>query len=150
MLYAKYGLEMYSNAIITTKDRVAKAPAQCQAMLDGAMQGLKYSFLEPDKTADIHLEMVKEYDSASTDKKFVKYGVLINTATCLAPYLEKSGLGHMEEGLVAATQDKIAQYIGVKATQAPAALYTNQFTGKVNLTPAEWRTVEASVKEYTL
>jgi ABC-type nitrate/sulfonate/bicarbonate transport system substrate-binding protein len=150
MLYAKYGLEMYSNAIITTKDRVEKQPAQCQAMLDAAMQGLKYSFLEPDKTADIHLEMVKEYDSASTDKKFVKYGVLINTATCLAPYLETSGLGHMEERLVSATQDKIAQYIGVKATQPPAALYTNQFAGKVTLTPAEWRNVEASVKEYTL
>lgn len=150
MLYAKYGLEMYSNAIITQKERVQKEPAQCQALLDGAMAGLKYSFLEPDKTTDIHLDTVKEYDSASVDKKFVKYGVLINTATSLAPYLEKTGLGHLEERLVVATQDKIAKYIGVKATQSPEALYTNQFTGKVSLTPAEWQTVAASVKEYML
>jgi NitT/TauT family transport system substrate-binding protein len=150
MLHAKYGLEMYSNAIITQKDRVQKDPAQCQALVDGAMEGLKYSFLEPDKTTDIHLQMVKEYDSASTDRNFVKYGVLINTATSLAPYLEKSGLGYMEERLVAATQDKIAKYIGVKATQVPAALYTNQFAGKVNLTPAEWKAVRESVQEYAL
>jgi hypothetical protein len=141
---------MYSNAIITTKDRVQKDPAQCQDLLDGAMEGLKYSFLEPDKTTDIHLEMVKEYDKASNDREFVKFGVLINTATSLAPYLEKTGLGHLEERLVASTQDKIAKYIGVKATQSPAALYTNQFAGKVNLTADQWNAVTASVKQYML
>jgi NitT/TauT family transport system substrate-binding protein len=150
MLYAKYGLEMYSNAIITQKDRVQKNPAQCQALLDGAMEGLKYSFLYPDKTTDIHLEMVKEYDSASSDQKFVKYGVLINTATSLAPYLEKTGLGHLEERLVVATQDKVAKYIGVKNTLNPDELYTNSFAGKVNLTPEEWKSVALSVKEYML
>ncbi len=150
MLHAKYGLEMYSNAIIVHKDRVSKNPAQCQALIDGAMEGLKYSFLDPEKTTDIHLEMVKEYDKASNDRKFVKYGVLINTATSMAPYLEKSGLGHMEERLVSATQDKIVKYIGVKLAQPTAALYTNQFTGKVNLTPSEWKTVSASVKQYAL
>jgi NitT/TauT family transport system substrate-binding protein len=150
MLHAKYGLEMYSNAIIVHKDRVVKNPAQCQALLDGAMEGLKFSFLEPEQTTDIHLDMVKEYDKASNDRQFVKYGVLINTAVSMAPYLEKSGLGHMEEQLVRATQDKIVKYIGVKAEQGPSALYTNQFVGKVNLTPAEWKTVQASVKEYAL
>jgi NitT/TauT family transport system substrate-binding protein len=150
MLHAKYGLEMYSNAIVVHKDRVSKDPAQCQALLDGAMEGLKFSFLEPEKTTDIHLDMVKEYDKASNDRPFVKYGVLINTAVSMAPYLEKSGLGHMEERLVRATQDKIVKYIAVKAEQAPSALYTNRFAGKVNLTPAEWKTVQASVKEYAL
>jgi len=150
MLHAKYGLDMYSNAIITHRDRVKNNPEQCQALVDGAMEGLKYSFLEPEKTTDIHLDMVKEYDSASTDRNFVKYGVLINTATSLAPYLDQYGLGYMENGRVAGTQDKIAKYMGVKAPQDPAALYTNSFAGKVTLTPTEWQTVRASVKEYAL
>jgi hypothetical protein len=141
---------MYSNAIITHRDRVKTNPEQCQAMVDGALEGLKYSFLEPDKTTDIHLDVVKEYENASTDRSFIKYGVLINTATSLAPYLPQSGLGHMEERLVVATQDKIVKYLGVKAPQEPAALYTNQFAGRVNLTPAEWQSVEASVKDYAL
>ncbi len=150
MLHAKYGLEMYSNAIITQKDRIQKNPEQCQAIIDGVMEGLKYSFLEPEKTTDIHIDTVKEYENASTDRNFIKYGVLINTATCLAPYLDQTGLGHMEDRLVAATQDKIVKYLGVKAAQAPAALYTNQFAGKVKLTSAEWKTVRESVKEYAL
>jgi hypothetical protein len=141
---------MYSNAIITHRDRLKDKPEQCQAVMDGAMEGLKYSYLEPEKTTDIHLEMVKEYDSASTDRNFVKYGVLINTATGLAPYLDQHGLGYMETSRIAGTQDKIAKYIGVKATQDPAALYTNNFAGKVTLTPSEWQTVRASVKEYAL
>jgi NitT/TauT family transport system substrate-binding protein len=96
MLHAKYGLEMYSNAIITHRDRLKNNPEQVQALVDGALEGLKYSFLDPEKTTDIHLEMVKEYDGASSDRSFVKYGVLINTATSLAPYLEQQGLGYME------------------------------------------------------
>jgi NitT/TauT family transport system substrate-binding protein len=150
MLHAKYGLEMYSNAIITQKDRIQKNPEQCQAIIDGVMEGLKYSFLEPEKTTDIHIDTVKEYENASTDRKFIKYGVLINTATCLAPYLDETGLGHMEDRLVAATQDKIVKYLGVKAAQAPAALYTNQFAGKVKLTSTEWKAVRESVKDYAL
>ena len=150
MLHAKYGLEMYSNAIITHRDRLKNNPEQVQALVDGALEGLKYSFLDPEKTTDIHLEMVKEYDGASSDRSFVKYGVLINTATSLAPYLEQQGLGYMENKLVAATQDKIVKYLGVKAEQDPSALYTNQFAGRVKLTPAEWKTVQDSVKEYAL
>jgi hypothetical protein len=42
----------------------------------------------------------------------------------------------MEEQLVRANRTN-RQYIGVKAEQAPSALYTNQFAGRVNLTPAE-------------
>jgi NitT/TauT family transport system substrate-binding protein len=150
MLHAKYGLEMYSNAIITHRDRLKNNPEQVQGLVDGALEGLKYSFLDPEKTTDIHLEMVKEYDGASSDRSFVKYGVLINTATSLAPYLEQQGLGYMENKLVAATQDKIVKYLGVKAEQDPSALYTNQFAGRVKLTPAEWKTVQESVKEYAL
>jgi NitT/TauT family transport system substrate-binding protein len=150
MLHAKYGLEMYSNAIITQRDRIQKEPEKCQAMIDGVMEGLKFSFLEPDKTTDIHLEMVKEYESASTDRKFINYGVLINTAVSLAPYLTDTGLGHLDEKLVVATQDKIVKYLGVKAPQAPGALYTNQFGGKVKLTAAEWASVRAGVKDYAL
>jgi NitT/TauT family transport system substrate-binding protein len=150
MLHAKYGLEMYSNAIITHRDRLKNNPEQVQGLVDGALEGLKYSFLDPEKTTDIHLEMVKEYDGASSDRNFVKYGVLINTATSLAPYLEQQGLGYMENKLVAATQDKIVKYLGVKAEQDPSALYTNQFAGRVKLTPAEWKAVQESVKEYAL
>jgi NitT/TauT family transport system substrate-binding protein len=150
MLHAKYGLDMYSNAIVVHRDRVASSPAQCQALLDGAMAGLKYSFLEPEKTTDIHLDMVKEYEGASADRNFVKYGVLINTATGLAPYLGEKGLGYMENERVAGTQDKIAKYLGVKSAQDPSALYTNKFAGKVTLTAAEWQMVRDSVKDYTL
>jgi NitT/TauT family transport system substrate-binding protein len=150
MLHAKYGLEMYSNAIVTQKERVEKNPGECQAMIDGGMEGLKFSFLDPEVTTDIHLDMVKEYESASTDRDFIRYGVLINTATSIAPYLEQTGLGHMEDRLVAATQDKIVRYLGVKAPQPTAALYTNRFAGKVALTAAEWAIVKTSVKDYML
>jgi NitT/TauT family transport system substrate-binding protein len=150
MLHAKYGLEMYSNAIITQRDRVQKNPEQCRALVDGAMEALKVSFLDPDKATDIHLDAVKEYEGASNDRAFVKYGVLINTAVSLAPYLEQTGLGHMEQRLVESTQEKIIKYLGMKSPQNLTTLYTNEFAGKVKLAPEEWSKVRASVKDYSL
>lgn len=150
MLHANYGLEMYSNALITQVDRVKSKPEECQALVDGAMQGLKFSFLEPDKATDIHLAMVQEYKDASTDRAFINYGVLINTAVSLAPYLQETGLGHLEQRLVEATQDKIVKYLGLKTPTPLDQLYTNQFSGRVKLTAAEWQQVNASVKDYRL
>ena len=72
------------------------------------MEALKFSFLDPDKTTDIHLNTVEEYEGASNERAFVKYGVLINTATALAPYLEQNGLDSWRQRLVEATQEKIA------------------------------------------
>lgn len=149
MLHAKYGLDMYSNAIITRRDRLGNEE-QCQALMDGAMEGLKYSFLDPGRTADIHLDSVKEYDQASNDQKFVTAGVLINTAVSIVPYLERSGLGYTEDNLVAGTQDKVERYLSVKVKQRPDTLYTNRFAGRVTLTAEEWTTVKTSVTGYVL
>ena len=63
-----YNLMLHANTVwrctamrsSPTKTACQKNPAQCQALLDGAMEGLKFSFLEPEKTTDIHLDTVKE------------------------------------------------------------------------------------------
>jgi NitT/TauT family transport system substrate-binding protein len=150
MLYANYGMGMYSTSLITRRDRVQNNPAQVKAFVEGAMEGLKFVFLEPDKAVDIHLEMVKEYSGEATDREMIKFGILTNTATSLAKYLESQGLGYMERQLVEATQEKIVKYQGLKTPLDPSALYTNQFVGSVQLTAAEWRKVYDSVKPYIL
>ncbi|MGC2781802.1 MAG: ABC transporter substrate-binding protein [Bradyrhizobium sp.] len=150
MLYANYGMGMYSTSIITRRDRVQSNPAQVQAFVEGAMEGLKFTFLEPEKATDIHLEMVKEYAGEVTDREMIRFGILTNTATSLAKYLETQGLGYMERELVEATQEKIAKYQGLKTRLDPSSLYTNQFVGGVRLTADEWRKVYDSVRSYIL
>jgi NitT/TauT family transport system substrate-binding protein len=150
MLYANYGMGMYSTSLVTKRDRVQNNPAEVQAFVDGAMEGLKFVFLEPDKAVDIHLSMVKEYSGEATDRDMIKFGILTNTATSLAKYLESQGLGYMERQLIEATQEKIIKYQGMKTAMDPNLLYTNQFAGAVKLTPSEWRQVYDSVKSFIL
>ena len=57
----------------------------------------------------------------------------------------------MEEiALLVRPRIKSAKYLGVRSTQDTVNLYTNTFAGNVKLTPAEWKQVQDSVKEYAL
>jgi NitT/TauT family transport system substrate-binding protein len=150
MLYGQYGLPMYSTSLIARRDRVQSNPAQVKAFVEGALEGMKFTFLEPEKSVDIHLDMVKEYSGAPTDRDMIRYGILINTAVSLAKYLETHGLGYMEREMIEATQEKIVKYMGLKTPLDPSLLYTNQFAGGVKLTTDEWHKVYDSVKAFTL
>lgn len=150
LLYASYGLELYSNALVTVRERVKNDPKLVQNFVDGTMEGLKFSFLEPEKTVDIHLEEVKEYEGASTDRDMIKYGVMIGTATALADYLKQRGLGWTERKLVEGTQEKLVKYLGLKDPQDVDTLFTNDFAGKIKLSEAEWAKVYETVKPYIL
>ena len=151
MLHAKYGLEMYSNAIITQRAACKRTPDQCRALVDGAMEALKFSFLDPDKTTDIHLDTVKEYVKApAATGHSSNTGCSSTRRPRWPPISSRTVSDSWSSGWSRATQEKIAKYLGMKATQDPASLYTNQFAGKVKLTPEEWSKVRASVKDYTL
>jgi NitT/TauT family transport system substrate-binding protein len=150
MLYGQHGLPMYSTSLIARRDRVQSNPAQVKAFVEGALEGMKFTFLEPEKSVDIHLNMVKEYSGAPTDRDMIRYGILINTAVSLAKYLETHGLGYMEREMIEATQEKIVKYMGLKTPLDPSLLYTNQFAGGVKLTTDEWHKVYDSVKAFTL
>jgi NitT/TauT family transport system substrate-binding protein len=148
MLYGQFGLPMYSTSLIARRDRVQNNPAQVKAFVEGALEGMKFTFLEPEKSVDIHLKMVQEYTAA--DRDMIKYGILINTAVSLSKYLETQGLGYMQREMIDATQEKIVKYMGLKTPLDPDLLYTNQFAGSVKLTAEEWRKVYDGVKPYIL
>ena len=47
MLFSDYGLLNYGTALLTQPKRLAEEPELCAAFVDGALQGLKATMLDP-------------------------------------------------------------------------------------------------------
>ena len=148
MLYDDYGVQMYSLVFATRSKVVKEQPDLCARFMEGAMEGLRYAYLNPDKAIDIHLEMVKEFQGSPTNRDVVKHGQGVMTAMGLVPEVEKQGLGYMDPEMVKRTRETVMTYMG--ASQAPLVeqIFTNAFVGKVKLTPEQWAAVRDSVKRY--
>jgi NitT/TauT family transport system substrate-binding protein len=148
VLYEEFGVKMYS-LVFATRGPVAKEqPDLCAKFMEGAMEGLAYVYTNPEPSLEIHLDMVKEYKGSPTNREVVKHGQGIMTAMGIVPEVEQHGLGWMDPEMVKRTRDTVMTYMG--ATNAPPAeqIATNNFVGKVRLTPAEWAKVKDSVKRY--
>jgi NitT/TauT family transport system substrate-binding protein len=139
MLYEAHGLPMYSLAFTTRTKTITENPDLCGRFVDGAMEGLAYTFLHPEESAKIHLEMVKEYQNVPMNFDAIKYGVLVNNAMGIAPDLEIHGLGYMDLQMVNRTRQTVIDYMGVTDLPAAEQMITNQFTGHIKLTQAEWQ-----------
>ena len=148
MLYEDYGVKMFSLAYATRSRIIKEQPDLCARFMDGAMEGLAYTYLNPNESIDIHLSMVKEFQGSPTNRDVVKHGQGVMTAMGLVADVEKNGLGFMDPEMVKRTRETVITYMGAKDVPVADQLYTNAFAGKIKLTQAQWATVRESVKRY--
>jgi NitT/TauT family transport system substrate-binding protein len=148
MLYEHHGLPMYSLVFATRGKVVKEQPDLCARFMEGMLEGLAYTYLNPEKSTDIHLDMVKEFKGSPTNRDVIKHGVGVMTAMGLVPEAEKHGLGYMDLDMVNRTRQTVIDYMG--ATDVPPAdqMFTNAFVGKVTLTPAQWAATREGAKRY--
>jgi NitT/TauT family transport system substrate-binding protein len=148
MLYEDYGVKMFSLVFATRSKIVKEQPDLCSRFMDGVMEGLAYTYLHPNESVDIHLQMVKEFQGSPTNRDVVRHGQGVMTAMGLVPDVEKNGLGFMDPEMVKRTRETVITYMGAKDVPAAEQLYTNAFAGRIKLTPAQWAIVRESVKRY--
>ena len=68
MFFAANGLDIYSLTFITPSDRLKSDRKQVGAFVEGAMEGLKFSYLNPEKSVDDLIEAVPETGKTSRDR----------------------------------------------------------------------------------
>jgi hypothetical protein len=139
---------MYSLAFAASSKTVKERADVSGRFVDGVMEGLAYTYLHPNESIDIHLDMVKEFKGSLTNREVVKHGQGVMTAMGLVPEVEKNGLGWMDPEMVKRTRETVITYMGAKDVPPADRLFTNAFAGKVKLTPAQWATVRESVRRY--
>jgi NitT/TauT family transport system substrate-binding protein len=149
ILYEDYGVKMFSNVVACKRATIEKKPELCEAFVGGLMEGLKYVYLNPDKSVALHLESVKEFQGGSVaNQKVIEYGQAVSTALGVVPAVRQHGLGYMDPGLVATTAKTVETYMGAKNVPPTDTLFTNKFVGPMKLTEPEWAEVEKRSQKY--
>lgn len=148
MLYADYGMDLYSLTFMTQPDRIQKKKEQVRQFVEGVMEGLKFSYLNPEESLDIFLSAVPEAGKSARDREINGHSLAINTALGLVGYAQEKGLGWHQEEIVAKTQDTVVKYMGLKTAAPVKSLYTNAFVGTMKLTAEEWTKTRQKVNRY--
>ena len=149
ILYEDYGVKMYSNSVACKRSTIEDRPELCQAFVEGLMEGLKYVYLNPEESVDVHIESVREFQGGSVaNEKVIEYGQAVGTALGMVPAFKNQGLGFMDPELVQTTAETVETYMGVANLPPVDQLYTNQFVGSVKLTDAEWAEVAQRSEQY--
>jgi NitT/TauT family transport system substrate-binding protein len=149
ILYEDYGIKMLSNVVACKRSTIEKRPELCQGFVEGLMDGLKYVYLNPEKSVQLHLESVKEFQGGSiANQKVIEYGQAVSTALGTVPAFKKDGLGYMEPALVEQTARTVETYMGVKNLPKTDTMFTNKFVGLARLSDAEWKAVDERSAKY--
>jgi ABC-type nitrate/sulfonate/bicarbonate transport system substrate-binding protein len=150
MLYSDYGLINYGTTIMTQPQRVADEPELCAAFVDGLLQALKMTMLDPDEAMKVFFKQVPEMALVAQAREQVRVGVGIMIYTVARDIVKNNGLGYIEPKDYQAIADVVMQYLANPGDPRPeiAKLMTNQFVGGIKLSPAEWTQAQQNAQEF--
>jgi NitT/TauT family transport system substrate-binding protein len=149
ILYEDFGVRSYSTVIACKRETIEKRPELCKAFMEALMDGLKYVYLNPEKSVDLHIESLKEFQGGSiSNRKVIEYGQAVSTSLGMTPAFRDIALGYMDPALMAETRQSVETYMDVKNLPPVDKMYTNKFVGSTKLSKEEWATVEARSKQY--
>jgi NitT/TauT family transport system substrate-binding protein len=150
MLHYKYGLKVYGTGLLAMRPQVEKVPQVTKAVVEGVMEGYKYCYLKPAEALDMHIASMRELQGSDRARDITKYQMLLNTALGVHPAPKQYGLGYYIPEEIVENVALAKEFLSLEKDVDPKKLVTNDFVGTVKLTPAEWETVEQSVKPYIL
>ncbi|WJR77898.1 ABC transporter substrate-binding protein [Bradyrhizobium sp. NP1] len=150
MLYHSYGVRIYDTGLLALRPQIETFPEVTKAIVEGAMEGLKFTYLKPEETLDLHIKAVKEFQGSERSRETLKHQIAINTALGLHPGPKKNGLGWFVPEEVKSSVEVAKTYLELKNDINPEKVYTNKYLGSVRLTDDEWAGVEKGVKSYVL
>ncbi|MBI3977379.1 MAG: ABC transporter substrate-binding protein [Chloroflexi bacterium] len=148
LLYADHGLEMYDQGILTQAKTVKERPEVVQAFVDGALEAIKFTHLNPAESVDIFINAIKELQESEKNRDAVVSGLGFTNAMGLDPIQVASGMGYMDEKTVTSTIELVGKYMGLDKQLRPSDVFTNQFIGKVKLTEQELEKAKSNVAQY--
>jgi NitT/TauT family transport system substrate-binding protein len=150
MLFSDYGILNHGTTVITQPARVADEPELCAAFVDGMMQGLKATMLDPAEAMKVFFKEVPEMALASLAREQIRVGTGIMIYVGAREIVKTNGMGYMEPQDYEAMTDLVMKYLAREGDQRPeiAKMMTNRFAGKLKLAPAEWDQAQKNAQEY--
>jgi len=150
LLYSQYGMTLYNNALLTTPEMLAKEPKLCADITMGLLKGIKHVMLEPEDSLKMFLQKVPEAGLTPAGVEQVRLGIGIFINTMLADIAYKNPLGYAAPDDYAEMIDLHMKYVASPGDKAPktADLMSDDFLGKLTLTPDEWKKAQANAAPF--
>jgi NitT/TauT family transport system substrate-binding protein len=120
MLYADYGLNIYSNALMVREDMLRDRPDVIRKVLKATAQGFDFAISNPAEAARIVKARHPELDEETAAAEITIVKDLVWT-----PEAKQNGFGYMDAEKMRVTRDVITQAYELKVTVPHEELYTN-------------------------
>lgn len=150
MLFSAAGIEFYGQSLTTQPVRLQQDKALCEAFVQGAMEAIQFTMTNFDEAVDIFLKANSEVAISSTGKEYARIGLGLTNLTNLVPEVRQNGFGWADPAKVATMADLVIKYAAGEGAVKPdvGTLFTNDFVGKVKLSPAELAVAEKSAAPF--
>jgi NitT/TauT family transport system substrate-binding protein len=150
LLYANYGMNIYELSLVAQNKLVQSDPELCQAFVDGALEAIVYTYLNPAESADIFMHEVKEAGMTSAGRENARLGLGVFAYSGVVDEIRQNGLGWADSKRIAELNDLVAQYLSAKDAPKPQLdqVFTNRFVGKIRLTNEQWSQAVKSRQEF--
>jgi ABC-type nitrate/sulfonate/bicarbonate transport system substrate-binding protein len=150
MLYSSAGMPSYGTGLVTTKAMWAKDQHLCVTMAEAACEALGYALTNPDEARDLFLKAMPEMALNPGVKAFLRVGMGLHDYAVAKPVAKEHGLGYADPAVLQGMTDLVMTYLGTPDMKKPVLedWYQPGLGGKVKLTPAEWKTVDARTAEF--
>jgi NitT/TauT family transport system substrate-binding protein len=121
-LFADYGLDLYSNGIITQESRLTKNPNQVKRFVRASLKGLAYGVEHPDEAMKTFIKKVP-----SVSATLARAHLNINNRHLVTAETKKTGIGVMLKERMQVLLDTTTKYVPMKRKPALNEIYTNDY-----------------------
>jgi len=129
ILWADYGVNIYSNGIVFREDFIKKHPEVVRGFVRAVVKGFLYTFEHPDEAVDI---LLKRFPTL--DREVARAEIDILKKLVLVPEAQEHGIGYFDSERVQATIDAITEVFNLPRKVSPDEIYTDEFLpGKISL-----------------
>ncbi len=150
MLFSDYGILNYGTTVMTQPARVADEPQLCAAFVDGMMQGLKATLVDPSEAIKVFFKQVPEMALAIQAREQIRVGTGILTCVAAHEMIKANGIGYQDPADYEAMTDLVMKYLAKEGDQRPevAKMMTNRFIGDLKPSPVEWDEMQKNAAEF--
>jgi ABC-type nitrate/sulfonate/bicarbonate transport system substrate-binding protein len=149
-LFRDAGIEFYGQSLTTQPQRLEKDPNLCAALVEGAMEAIRFTMTNFDEAVEIFLKANSEVAMSSTGKEYARIGLGLTNLTNLVPEVKEHGFGYADPKKVATMADLVVKYAAGDGATRPnvETLFTNKFVGKVTLSGDELTAAEKNAAAF--
>lgn len=126
ILFADYGLDLYSNGLLARDDLIAQQPNKVKRFVEATMKGVAWSVENPEEAVSIFLK-----HNPAVDKEQALAHFRIAVRHLMTDTAKRVGVGYMDPAKMKRTLDTITQYFTETKGITVDDVYTNRFLPKL-------------------